>query len=386
MKGAAVAVVGGGVIGASIAYHLAVAGVPDIVILDGGAGPGSGSTSRATGGFRAQFHTAINVRLSLLARSKLLSFLDDTGVDPGYDQAGYLWIASSAAELAALRAAQVVQHAAGLAEAVELSASEVVEVNAAIALENVVGATFCPTDGFIKPMEMLRGYLAAAKRLGARVEWSTEVVAIDCDANGNIRRIGTTRGTMDADCVVNAAGAWSARIASFAGVDLPVTPLRRQVAVSEPGDALPARMPMTIFTCDGFHLRGRDGRAVLCWPTPGNPDDPFDTAVDRWWLDEVSAKAWRRIPALREVEFHLSECYAGLYEMSPDSHAILGAAPGCANMFLANGSSGHGVMHSPALGQLLAEIITGKTPSLDISALRPGRFAEGDANPDSWVV
>lgn len=386
MKGAAVAVVGGGVIGASVAYHLAAAGVRDLVILDRGARPGSGSTSRATGGFRAQFHTPVNVRLSLLSRSKLTSFLDDTGVDPGYERAGYLWVASSGAEMDALRAAQAVQHAEGLGEAVELSPAEIAEVNGAIASGDAVGATFCPSDGFIKPMEILRGYLAAAGRLGARTEWDTEVVSMERDARDRIRRIDTTRGPLEVECVVNAAGAWAAQIAALAGVDLPVVPLRRQVAVSEPTDSLPADMPMTIFTRDGFHLRGRDGRAVLCWPTPGNADDPFDAGVDRDWLAEVSRKARTRVPALRHADFSMDDCYAGLYEMSPDSHAILGEAPGCANMFLANGSSGHGVMHSPALGQLLAEIITGRPPAFDATALRPTRFTEGAVNPNSWVL
>src|SRR5688500_10223663 len=134
MKTAAVAIVGGGVIGASVAHHLAAAGVSDVVILDRGAGPGSGSTSRATGGFRSQFHTPANVRLSLLSRSKLLSFLAETGTDSGYDPAGYLWVASSEREMDALRAAQAVQHAEGLPEAVELSRGEIAQVNPAIAL------------------------------------------------------------------------------------------------------------------------------------------------------------------------------------------------------------------------------------------------------------
>lgn len=386
MSGATVAIVGGGVIGASAAWHLAAAGVRDVVVLDRGNGPGSGSTSRATGGFRAQFHTPVNVHLSLLARSKLLSFHDDTGVDPGYDRAGYLWVASSELEMEALRKAQAVQHTAGLHEAVEIAVDEISEVNDAISREEAVGAMFCPTDGFIRPLEILRGYLTAAERLGARFEWSSEVIGLDCDTDGSVRRIRTSRGMLDVHSVVNAAGAWAARFAAFAGVALPVTPLRRQVAVSEPCDSLPDRMPMTIFTRDGFHLRGRDGRAVLCWPTPGNPADPFDTAVDSSWLDEVSAKARRRVPPLRDAEFPLGGCYAGLYEMSPDSHAILGAAPGCGNMLLANGSSGHGVMHAPAIGQLVAEIITGQPPSVDITPLRPSRFEEGEPNPDSWVL
>jgi len=386
MKGAAVAIVGGGVVGASVAYHLAAAGVRDVVLLDRGSEPGSGSTSRATGGFRAQFHTPVNVRLSLLSRSKLLSFRDDTGIDPGYDSAGYLWIASSDTEMEALRQAQAVQHSAGLRDAVEISVEEIAAINPAIRSDDAAGATFCPTDGFIKPMEILRGYLTASERLGTRVEWNTDVIALDRAGDGTVRRIGTSRGTLDVDRVVNAAGAWCARIASLAGITLPVAPRRRQVAVSEPCDSLPGRMPMTIFTSDGFHLRGRDGRAVLCWPTPGNPVDPFDTSVDRSWLDEVSAKARTRVPALREARFPLSECYAGLYEMSPDSHAILGPAPGCANMLLANGSSGHGVMHAPAIGQVIAEMITGKPTAFDVSALRPERFDEGEPNPDSWIL
>lgn len=380
------AIVGGGVVGASVAYHLAAAGVRDVVVLDRGPGPGAGSTARATGGYRAQFHTPVNVRLSLLSRSKLLSFRDDTGVDPGYDPAGYLWVASSQAELSALRAALAVQHREGLSEAGELGRDEIAAVNDAISLDQVVGGTYCPTDGFIRPMEILRGYLSAAARLGVTVSWDNEVVALESDRGGRMSRVRTRHGVIEADVVVNAAGPFASAIAGMAGVPLPVAPLRRQVAVSEPGDALPPRMPMTIFALDGFHCRPRDGRAVLCWPTPGNPSDPYDTSVDREWLATVASKARARIPALRDVRFPLGDCYAGLYEMSPDSHAILGRAPGCDNMFLACGSSGHGVMHAPALGQLLAEIITGAARSVDVRALRPERFAEGEPNPDSWLL
>lgn len=386
MSGAGVAIVGCGVVGASIAYHLAAAGVRDVLVLDRGDAPGSGSTSRATGGFRAQFHTAVNVRLSLLSRAKLTSFRDEIGVDPGYDPAGYLWVASSEAELDALRAAQAVQHAEGLLEAIEIAADDVPRINAAISLAGVAGAAFCPTDGYINPMSILRGYVAAAERLGARFEWGATVLSMTRNSRGAVSRVQTARGDVDVDVVVNAAGAWSAGIAALAGVDLPVAPLRRQVAVSEPGDFLPARMPMTIFTRDGFHLRRRDDRAVLCWPTPGDARDPFDTTVDAEWLEQVSAKARERLPPLRHVELRMDACYAGLYEMSPDSHAILGAAPGCANMFLANGSSGHGVMHSPALGQILAELITGAAPACDVRELRPTRFAEGAANPPSLLL
>lgn len=386
MKSAAVAIVGGGVVGASVAYHLTATGVRDVVVLDRGARPGSGSTSRATGGFRAQFETPVNVRLSLLARARLLSFRDETGVDPGYDPAGYLWIASSEREMSALRAALRVQRAEGLTDAGELASDDVPHVNDAVALDECYGATFCPTDGFIRPMEILRGYMSAAERQGARVEWNADVVSLELGESDRITAVQTSRGKLAVETVVNAAGAWAANVAALANVALPVTPLRRQVAVSAESDALPERMPMTIFTRDGLHMRPRDGRAVLCWPTPGRVDDPFDTSVDAEWLSAVVARARDRVPALGEARFEAADCYGGLYEMSPDSHAILGSAPGCENMFLANGSSGHGVMHAPAVGQLLAEIIVGNTPSMDVHPLRPSRFAEGDQNPDSWIL
>jgi sarcosine oxidase, subunit beta len=371
MSGASVAVVGGGVIGASVAYHLAVRGIRDVVILDRAAGPGEGSTGRATGGFRAQFASAINVRLSLLAREKLLRFGQEIGADAGYLPAGYLWLAGTEAELAELRASRVLQQAEGLHEAVEVESEQIARLNPALRLDGLIGGTYCPTDGFIEPGRILEGYLAAARRHGVRIEWQTE----------------TSRGVIGVDGVVNAAGAWAAPLARMAGVDLPVTPLRRQVAITTPCDLLPPAMPMTIFAGDGFHLRVRDGRVMLLQPSPGVPGQPFDIRVDPAWIDAVTKTAHRRVPVLQRAAIDRPGCWAGLYEVSPDKHAILGAAAGCANLFLINGSSGHGVMHAPALGQLLAEIICdGQASTLDVTALRPSRFDEGAPNPVSGLL
>jgi sarcosine oxidase, subunit beta len=387
MSGASVAVVGGGVIGASVAYHLAVRGARDVVVLDRGAGPGEGSTGRATGGFRAQFGSAINVRLSLLAREKLLRFSQEIGADPGYLAAGYLWLAGSEAELADLRAGRALQRAEGLHEAAEVDPEEIVRLNPALRLEGVIGGTFCPTDGFIQPRRILDGYLAAARRCGVRIEWQTEVRGFDQRGDGRIVAVETSHGTIGVDAVVNAAGAWAAPLARMAGVDLPVSPLRRQVAITTPCELLPAMMPMTIFAWDGFHLRVRDGRVLLLQPTPGVPGRPFDIRVDPEWIDAVTETAQRRVPVLRGATIDRPGCWAGLYEVSPDKHAILGAAPACGNLFLINGSSGHGVMHAPALGQLLAEIICDGTAStLDVTALRPSRFDEGAPNPVSGLL
>jgi sarcosine oxidase, subunit beta len=387
MTTASVAVIGGGVMGASVAYHLALRGWRDVLILDRGAGSGEGSTGRATGGFRAQYATAINVRLSLLAREKLCRFEAETGVDPDYARCGYLWIGADEREVAELRAGQRVQHAEGLDEAVTLGVDDVLQLNPALAPEDIAGGVFCPTDGFIRPLRILEGYLAAGGRLGVRAAWGTPATGFALGANGAISAVLTPRGPIAVAAVVNAAGPWAAGVAAWARVELPVTPLRRQVAATVRCDLLPETMPMTIFAGDGFHLRVRDGRVLLLRPTPGVEGRPFDDSVDPAWVREVTATAHRRVPVLQKAAIDPAACWAGLYEMSPDKHAILGLAPGCDNLFLVNGSSGHGVMHAPALGQLLTEIMSdGAATSLDVTALRPTRFAEGAPNPASGLL
>jgi sarcosine oxidase, subunit beta len=381
MLTAEVVIIGGGVVGASVAYHLAARGCRDVLVLERGARPGEGSTGRATGGFRAQFGTEVNVRLSLLAREKLLRFRDETGVDPGFRQCGYLFVARSADESDALVSAQGVQRECGLAEARAVGTDEVARLNPAVNLEGVAGGVYCPSDGFIRPLEILRGYAEAASRLGVRFEYGVAVEGFRVGGGGRVAGLSTKAGEVSAGAVVNAAGAWAGEVARLACSEVPVTPLRRQVAITRPFALLPEEMPMTIFVGDGFHLRVRDGRVLLLWPDEPRASDPFDTSVDDDWLGEVIRKAHASVPVLRGAEIDRAACWAGLYEMSPDRHALLGQAPGFDNFYLANGSSGHGVMHSPALGQLLAEIILdGSARTLDTHALRPSRFLEGRPN------
>ncbi len=381
MKFAEVVIVGGGVVGASVAYHLAARGCRDVLVVERGARPGEGSTGKATGGFRAQFSTAVNIKLSLLSREKLLRFKDETGVDPGFEQRGYLFLAHERGELDALHAAQDLQHAHGLAEARRVAHEEVFELNPAVESSTHIGGVFCPSDGFIRPLEILRGYTEAAARLGVRFEYGTSVEGFRLSAQGNIEALRTNRDDIAVGHVVNAAGAWAGQLAKMAGVELPVEPLRRQVALTSPCDLLPEEMPMTIFLEDGFHLRVREHSVLLLWPDEPRTSDAFDTSFEEAWLSEVTRRAHERVPCLKSATIERERCWAGLYEMSPDGHAILGAAPGVENFYLANGSSGHGVMHAPALGQLLAEIILdGAASSVDVRALRPTRFAEGEPN------
>ena len=372
-----VVVIGAGVIGASVAWHLATLGVRDVLVVDRGREPGGGSTGRATGGFRAQHATEINVRLSLLARDKLLRFREEVGVDPGYRPCGYLWLAQSVDQLEELRAAQAAQHSAGLREARMVGPDEIGSLNAAVSLDGIAGGAFCPTDGFLRPLEVLRGYLEAAQRLGVRVLFGGDVTQVRRGRSGRIESLEIDGSQVAPGTVVNAAGAWAEAFGRLAGVEVPVTPLRRQVAVTVPCSALPEDMPMTLWTGDGFHLRVRDGRVLLLLPSPA-AEDPFSLEVDDGWLGQVARVAGRRIPRLAGVPLDRPRCWAGLYEMSPDRHALLGRVPGCENLVLVNGSSGHGVMHAPALGALVAELIAhGEARSLDVRALRPSRFAEG---------
>lgn len=378
MKHPDIVVIGAGVVGASVAWHLAKRGVK-VTLIDRGHGRGDGSSARATGGFRAQYGTAINVRLSLLSRAKLRAFKEEVGGDPGYVPAGYLWLATSARELAQLTEATALQRTEGLTEATPVGLDDIRRLNPALVDPAVVGGTFCPTDGFIRPMSILSGYLDGCASLGVETRWDTTVRGAERRGEG-ITGVMTDRGTIPCGAVVVAAGPWSGAIGAALGLTIPVQPLRRQVAPTVPTQALPAGMPMTIWAGDGFHLRVRDGRVLLLRPTEGDPKDPWSTAVDEAWVREVTAMGQSRFPVLRDVAVDRLGCWAGLYEMSPDKHALLGQVHGATNAYTASGNSGHGVMHSLAEGQLLSELIVdGAYRTLDASALRPTRFVENAA-------
>jgi sarcosine oxidase subunit beta len=373
-------IVGAGVIGSSIAWHLASRGVKNVVVIDRGSEPGAGSTPRATGGFRAQFATPTDIALSLMSREKLIRFEEEIGVDSGYRPYGYLFIARSEEAMTQLRLANELQKACGLTEARLVSADDVRTINPAVEDDAIVGGTFCPTDGFIRAMKITHGYAAAAQRLGARFEFGVAVRSFRIEGD-RIVALETSQRDIEGDVFINAAGAWAGTF----GVDLPVTPLRRQVAATVEQEVWPESMPMTVWADDGFHFRVRDRRILLLWPDspPAGFDATFDSAT---WLPRVLDFARARAPRLLDIPIDPAACWAGLYEMSPDHHAILGRAPALANLYLANGSSGHGVMHAPAIGQLIAELIVDGRTSIDIHALRPERFAEGKANEGATLL
>jgi len=340
-KRADILIIGAGVIGASVAWHLAQRGASNVVVVDRAPDLGGGSTPRATGGFRAQFDNETEIRMSMLARKKLLAFEEEIGCDSGYRPYGYLFLACNDAELEELRRVNAIQRACGLDDARIIDADEARAINPAIGDARVIGGAYCASDGFIRAMNILRGYAGAAKKLGVRFEFGVEKSVAEALEEARI--------------VVNAAGAWSGA---------PVTPLRRKVAATIETNILPESMPMTIWSGDWYHIRVRDGRVLLLWP-----DDP---PSDETWYDELLRMTNERVPILRDVAVDF--CWSGFYEMSPDERAIVGRSPQIENLYLATGCSGHGVMHSPAIGQLVAELILDGTTSIDISALSPSRF------------
>ncbi len=389
MKTAETIILGAGIIGSSVAFHLARLGAKNILVLERDKMPlklleSSASTARATGGFRVQYGTEINARLSLLARQQLLEFEAMTGVNPGYNPCGYIFMAESGAHLLELRDALAVQRAAGVTVSHEVSASEIRALNPALNLEGVLGGTFCPWDGFVRPVEIARGFREAAMRLGVRFEYGQEAKLEFQTAR--VSGVRTQTELIACERVVNATGAWAAELTRVSGFELPVVPVRRQVAATIPTNVLPENMPMSIFVSDGFHLRVRDGRVLLLLPQDTPKANPFNLEFEASWLKPLLERAHALVPVLRDIPIDPNFCWVGLYEISPDHHALLGRAPNCENLYLINGSSGHGVMHSSALGLLLSQMILGQVTSLDVRVLRPERFLEQDPIVGSSLI
>jgi sarcosine oxidase, subunit beta len=385
-----VVIIGGGIVGASIAYHLVEAGCRDVLIVERERAQGMGSSGKGAGGVRAQFATPINIEMSLYSINFFARFEEIMGQRSGYRPDGYLFVATTEEHLDYLRANRERQSALGLKN-VELLAPEDIRATVPqLRMSDVVGGSFCQTDGFIEPLSVMRGFTTRACAGGARVWLDAEVTSIET-AGGEVTGLETKRGHVATRVVVNATGAWAADVARLAGVSLPVVPLRRQLVITEPFDALPRRLPMVVDMANGFHFRreppGHSPSGVLmAWPAPDETPG-FKTDYDSAFTAQILERARSRVPCFADVVVDTGRCRAGLYEVTPDHHAIIGAAPGVRGLYLANGFSGHGVMHSPATGKVLSEIILdGHAHSIDVTLLSAGRFAEGRLLEETAVL
>lgn len=379
---AAVVIVGGGVMGTSIAYHLAARGQRDVVLLERSELFGQGATGKCAGGVRHQFATEINIRLSTASIRMLEAFETEPGHAIGLRQCGYLFILTRAEDVAAFRQNVALQHRLGI-DTEWLSADEVRHRLPQIQTDDVLAGTFYARDGIADPSGVIDGYVSAARRLGVTLLTGVEVTGLGVSST-TVQCVQTSAGSIEAALVVNAAGPFAADVGHMHGVDLPITPLRRQMLLTTPLPEIPPDFPFVIDFATGLYFH-REGTGLLTGMA--NRDEPpgIDESVDLDWERTALEFAVRRMPLLEHAG--LARHWAGLYEMTPDAHPMVGRLDPFDNVFVAAGFSGHGFMQGPIIGKLMAEVILdGEAHTIDIGALSPGRFATGSTVREYNVV
>ncbi|HET9790758.1 MAG TPA: FAD-dependent oxidoreductase [Candidatus Angelobacter sp.] len=386
MQTADVVIVGGGIVGSSIAWHLTEAGCKDVLVIERESAQGKGSTGKSMGGVRAQFSTTVNIQMSLYSIPFYAAFDERLGHPAGYRPQGYLFLATRQSHLDYLRANFEKQTALGLRTVRMLQAEEIRSMLPGLRSDDILGGTFCSTDGFVDPYSAMNGFMASAIDKGATLWKKTELTNIVKD-HGGIAAVDTTRGRVATRTVVNAAGAWAAQVAAMAGIDLPVQPLRRMLVPSEPFDDFPHSSPMVIDMSTGFHFRPEGRGFLLAWndpeETPGYKAD-FEPS----FIEKILVRAADRVPVFENLAINPKRAWAGLYEMSPDHHAILGPVSGIPGFYLANGFSGHGVMHAPSTGKILSDLILkGQTDVVDnVELLYFERFAKNELLHETAIL
>jgi glycine/D-amino acid oxidase-like deaminating enzyme len=372
-------IVGGGVIGTSAAFHLAEAGV-GVLLLERGE-LGSGSTSRAAGGVRTQFSDVLNIQI---ARRSLVAFRDFAR-RPGWEidlkEVGYLFVLNRRSDVEAFERSVALQNELGL-DSRMLSAGEARELCPLLEGDDILAASFSPGDGHATPEAVVQGYASAARANGADIRVGVEVRAITV-SDGEIVAVVTDRGEVATNTLICAAGAWSRRCAAMAGVDLPVTPLRRQVLFTAAIDALPARLPMTIDFESSFYFH-REGPGLLLGMSNPNERPGFRLERSDDWIPDLMAVVRRRAPRIADVGIRGG--WAGLYETTPDHNAVIGEARDVERFIYATGFSGHGFLQAPAVGEILRDITLRRPPFIDIAPLSAERFDAAAPRPEYNIV
>lgn len=377
---ASVVVVGGGAIGTSIAFHLAEAGVADVLLVD--RGPlGGGSTSRAAGGIRTQFADELNVRIARRSLEAYRDFAERPGAEIDLREDGYLFLLDRAEDVEAFAAAAELQAGLGVATWM-IDPEAAAELCPLVRTDGLLAASYSPGDARATPDAVVQGYAAGARRYGARIATGCEVTGFEV-AGGAVRAVDTARGRVETEAVVCAAGAWSAGCAALAGVKLPVTPVRTQVMLTEPPRDLRPDMPLTVDFRHRYYLHP-EGPGLLVGFT--EPDEPagFEQRETDAWTAGVLAAAGRRTPAV--CECGVRGGWSGWMENTPDHNALIGEAPGVAGFRYATGFSGHGFMQAPAVGEIVRDLHLGVEPLADVTPLAAERFSAGRSRPERNVV
>lgn len=378
---ASVAIVGGGIMGTSIAYHLANRGVKDVVVFEREESLGTGSTGKCAGGVRLQFSTAANIEMSRISIAALERFEEEMGEPVDFKRNGYLFVLTNEADLQSFRTRAERQRALGVPVEV-LTPEEARGVVAELYIGDLVGATFCNADGIANPHAIVQGYAKNARRLGVNIVRSAEVTGLEISAR-RVHSLVASGERWQTQWLVNAAGPWAKSIGEMAGVNVPVEPVRRQYFLTQPMSWIADTFPLLIDWGTGVYMHRESGGMLIGESDPNEPPS-FNQQVDWDFLARVGEHAIARVPRIEEAE--IQSGVAGLYEVSPDHNAILGKVPELENFVCANGFSGHGMQHAPAVGLAIAELIAeGESTSVDLEPYRIERF-ELDATPELNVI
>lgn len=377
-----IVIIGAGVIGCSIAYYLCKSGITDVLMIEKEAFPGSGSTSRANGGIRAQFTTEANIQMSLLSMDLLDGMDEEVRSQSGYTKAGYLFLTAEKDNLRQLK--KNIKFQNGLDVSVEFISKEEIKTQYPyIRCDDLLGGSFGSRDGFIDSGGLTNAYYSQALSMGAKMLKNTQVTGLTI-SNNCVKGVRTNAGKIKAEWVVNAAGPFAAKVAQLADIDLPVQPCRRNIFMTGPTPDLPAVIPMTVDMDTGLLAR-REGKGISLAGSSPNDTQGFAASFDPDFIEWVAPKMEKRFPQLEEAGIDFSKCWAGLYPETPDHHAILGES-GVGGFLLATGLGGHGIMHGPAVGFLMSEMVEkGKVERLDISAFELARFEKGKVNVEKAV-
>ena len=376
---AEVVVVGGGVIGTSVAFHLAEAGV-DVCLLERDVLAG-GSTSRAAGGIRAQFSDPLNIALGLRSIEAFSRFGERPGAEIDLRQVGYLFLLDRHEDVAAFEASVALQNELGVpSRFVDLD--EVRELCPLAGLEDVLAATYSPLDGHASPEAVVQGYAAGARAHGASILIGCAVSSVLHDSR-TIEGVETALGTIETGTVVCAAGVWSPQIARTANVELPVAPYVREVGFTGPTPDLPDLLPLTIDFSTGFYFH-REGPGLLFGMADPEQAAGLDAATDPAWLEKVMHVAERRLPSL--LDMGIAGGWKGYYEITPDHNALVGESAEVARFLYATGFSGHGFLQGPAVGEIVRDLILGQNPFVDVTPLALDRFANAAPRPEHNVI
>lgn len=369
-RNASVAIIGGGIIGASVAYNLAkFHSFTDVIVLERSK-IGSGSTAASLGGFRHQFSSELGIKLSLESIDILENFHQTFGYDPLIKRDGYVFIASKQESVQRLKSNQKLAQALGI-EVEFLEPRELQRRFPFYSFDGAIGGTYCSKDGHASTLAVFQGYVSKAKELGVTFVENSEVYKILRDRS-KVRGVVSRDGTKtNASKILIAAGAYSGLLGELASVGIPIKPYPRKVLVTHSfNESIPQEIPI-IVDVDSTLAIGREGSGVIF--ADNEPSEPsFELTFPADYDDRVISKAVAKIPSLSRAS--ISYANSGLYEMTPDANPIVSAVEPLEGLFCCAGFAGHGFMHSPAIGKLAAEMISGSKPHLDISSYDVQRF------------